>query len=103
MQKLHLGDRLHLEYVERDHPAVGADPGHGDLAPATGAPKVDHQRAGFDQMKFIVDLRQLEGRARAETLPLRAGRTGQRAGVRARPAMRASAVLLSALPWRGFR
>ena len=64
----------HLQEIDGDHlaPAVGgADTLGRNLAPAAGrGAEIDHGDALLEKAIFIVDLDQLVGRARAQTVPL---------------------------------
>ena len=71
LHEIDAGDRLHRQHVDRDDAAAlgRADALGRDLAPAAGrGAEVDHARAGFQEMRLVVDLGQLEGRARAISL-----------------------------------
>ena len=64
----------HLQKIDGDHPALAVGRAHPfgrDLAPAarSGA-EIDHGDAGFEKMVLVVDLDQLERRARAQSLAL---------------------------------
>src|SRR6185295_9196467 len=69
--KFNARNRRHLEDIDRHDLAVGADALRRHLAPAArcGA-QIDHTRAAFEQAMLVVDLDQLEGRARTETFAL---------------------------------
>ena len=73
-------DRLHLEKVDRDHPAPALarlHPRRRDLAPAAGrGAEVDDPLAGPEQLMLVVDLDQLIGRARAVAFAARLGDIG---------------------------
>jgi hypothetical protein len=70
----HARDRRHLENVDRDHlalPVRRADALGRDLAPAAGrGTEVDHAAPGLEHAMLVVDLDQLEGGARAQSLTL---------------------------------
>jgi hypothetical protein len=64
-------NRLHLQDIEGDNAALGADALCGDRAPATrGGAKIDDARAAFEQTVFVIYFRKLKSRARPKTLAL---------------------------------
>ena len=79
-EDMHARERRHFEPVDRDHaPAslAGADPLGRDLAPtARRGAEIDDFRARPQQAIFVIELDQLEGRARAEALALGACHIG---------------------------
>ncbi len=64
----------HLQEIDRDHLALAvrrADTLRRDLAPAAGrGAEVDHREALLEKVILVVDLDQLVGRARAQTVAL---------------------------------
>src|SRR5262249_7831341 len=70
-------DRCHVEDVERDNLAACANAARGNLAPAARRrAEISDARALFQEMKLIVDLGELEGRARAIAFALGARHIG---------------------------
>ena len=73
LRKLHAGNLVHFENVDGDDAALVADALYRDLAPAAGrGTEIDHATPGLEEMLLVVDLGELERRARAETFALRA-------------------------------
>jgi hypothetical protein len=74
------GDRLDAVDVDRHDGALpfgGAHALGGDLRPASGRrAEIDHRRAGLEKSEPVVDLGQLEGRARAVALAFGFGHVG---------------------------
>ena len=80
LEKFDAGNALHGENVDGDDappPPLRANALGRDLTPAAGrGAEIDHARALFKETKSIVDLRELEGRARAIALTLGSGDVG---------------------------
>src|SRR6185295_18214262 len=70
-------DRVHRQDVDGDDAAVLADALARHLAPAAGRrAKIDNARTAFQHVMLVVDLGELEGRARTEALALGARHVG---------------------------
>ena len=71
MQEFNAGKRLHIENIEGDYPARGADALCRDLAPAAGrSAQIDHASPGLEHFILVVDLGELIGGARAKAFAL---------------------------------
>ena len=70
LREIDAGDRIHRQEIDGDDAAAlrGADALGRHLAPAAGrGAEIDHARAFLQEARFVVDLDQLEGGARAHS------------------------------------
>ena len=71
LREFSAGNRIHRQDVDADDASARADALDRDLAPAAGrGAQIDHARAALQHVMLVIDLGQLERRARTKALAL---------------------------------